>query len=244
MKKLFLVFPTLVLLLSISVSNLYALNIVVPNANEFVEGPGDNGLPFNTFSSLRYQQIFSSDQFPDCGLITEINYRFGEDTQGSSVTYPSVFIQLSTTDVTPGELNTTFSLNIGSNVRTVYNGPLSFSAPPCVIGPCPFDSMITLETPFLYNPSEGNLLLDITIEDGQAYESFDSVNNVLSITRRAFSDDIDSETGTVDNTALVTQFVCIPRSNIPTLSEWGLIAMAGVLGIIGFIAIRKKYATS
>ncbi len=31
--------------------------------------------------------------------------------------------------------------------------------------------------------------------------------------------------------------------NIPTLSEWGLIAMAGVLGLVGFIAIRKKYAT-
>ena len=28
---------------------------------------------------------------------------------------------------------------------------------------------------------------------------------------------------------------------IPTLSEWGLIAMAGLLGIAGFIVIRKKY---
>ena len=31
---------------------------------------------------------------------------------------------------------------------------------------------------------------------------------------------------------------------IPTLSEWGLIAMAGILGLIGFIAIRKKYSTA
>ena len=29
---------------------------------------------------------------------------------------------------------------------------------------------------------------------------------------------------------------------IPTLSEWGLIAMAGVLGLIGFLAIRRKAA--
>jgi IPTL-CTERM motif len=27
---------------------------------------------------------------------------------------------------------------------------------------------------------------------------------------------------------------------IPTLSEWGLIAMAGVLGIIGFMVIRRR----
>lgn len=28
--------------------------------------------------------------------------------------------------------------------------------------------------------------------------------------------------------------------NIPTLSEWGLIAMAGVLGIVGFFAVRRR----
>ena len=27
---------------------------------------------------------------------------------------------------------------------------------------------------------------------------------------------------------------------IPTLSEWGLIAMAGVLGIVGFLALRRR----
>jgi len=32
--------------------------------------------------------------------------------------------------------------------------------------------------------------------------------------------------------------------NVPTLSEWGLIAMAGVLGIVGFIAMRKRYTTA
>jgi hypothetical protein len=34
-----------------------------------------------------------------------------------------------------------------------------------------------------------------------------------------------------------------PR-NVPTLSEWGLIAMAGVLGIIGFMVIRRRKATA
>ena len=29
---------------------------------------------------------------------------------------------------------------------------------------------------------------------------------------------------------------------IPTLSQWGLIAMAGILGIVGIIAVRRKYA--
>ncbi len=31
---------------------------------------------------------------------------------------------------------------------------------------------------------------------------------------------------------------------IPTLSEWGLIAMAGVLGIVGFLAVRRRKAAA
>jgi len=31
---------------------------------------------------------------------------------------------------------------------------------------------------------------------------------------------------------------------IPTLSEWGLIAMVGILGIFGFMVIRRRKATA
>ncbi|MCH7519594.1 MAG: IPTL-CTERM sorting domain-containing protein, partial [Candidatus Dadabacteria bacterium] len=33
-------------------------------------------------------------------------------------------------------------------------------------------------------------------------------------------------------------------TQIPTLSEWGLIAMAGILGIVGFMVIRRRKATA
>ena len=32
----------------------------------------------------------------------------------------------------------------------------------------------------------------------------------------------------------------LKSNNIPTLSEWGLIAMAGILGIAGFMVIRRR----
>jgi len=34
------------------------------------------------------------------------------------------------------------------------------------------------------------------------------------------------------------------KSPIPTLSEWGLIALAGTLGIIGFMVIRRRKVTA
>ena len=34
-----------------------------------------------------------------------------------------------------------------------------------------------------------------------------------------------------------------PIENVPTMSEWGLIVMAGIFGIIGIIALRKPLFT-
>ena len=35
-----------------------------------------------------------------------------------------------------------------------------------------------------------------------------------------------------------------PITNVPTLSEWGLIAMAGVLGLVGFMVMRRRKVTA
>ena len=42
---------------------------------------------------------------------------------------------------------------------------------------------------------------------------------------------------------VIINAVMLPR-NVPTLSEWGLIAMVAVLGIVGFIAIRRRKVTA
>lgn len=38
--------------------------------------------------------------------------------------------------------------------------------------------------------------------------------------------------------------MCVEDRNVPTLSQWGLIATAGLLGIIGFIIIRRRQLTT
>lgn len=49
----------------------------------------------------------------------------------------------------------------------------------------------------------------------------------------------------VDCEVLVNELVGVRNVRpIPTLSEWGLIVMAGIIGLAGFIAIRKKYAAA
>jgi len=45
-----------------------------------------------------------------------------------------------------------------------------------------------------------------------------------------------SNTCTFTNVKLVT--------NVPTLSEWGLLAMAGILGLVGFMVLRRRRVTA
>jgi len=49
---------------------------------------------------------------------------------------------------------------------------------------------------------------------------------------------------TVDDVTcnFINRMEAIEPTNVPTLSEWGLISMAGILGIVGFMVLRKKKA--
>jgi len=51
-------------------------------------------------------------------------------------------------------------------------------------------------------------------------------------------------TETVMESNTVEKIWVIPPRNVPTLSEWGLIAMAGILGIVGFMVIRRRKVTA
>jgi len=57
------------------------------------------------------------------------------------------------------------------------------------------------------------------------------------------TDPIDSETDPIESDPIDSETE--PEvTNVPTLSEWGLIAMAGILGIVGFMVIRRRKASA
>lgn len=62
-------------------------------------------------------------------------------------------------------------------------------------------------------------------------------------TRISFGRSIPKEFTNVQQIYTATCFAP-GASPVPTLSEWGLIAMAGILGIIGFMVIRRKKAVA
>jgi len=108
--------------------------IVVPNANEFVDGLGASGFPFNCGNfeqdSMRYQQMYASSEFDvNSCFITEIRYRRNVDfaSDFGNTVIPNITVQLSTSPNTTSTMSSTFADNIGSDVVTVFQGDLTLS---------------------------------------------------------------------------------------------------------------------
>jgi hypothetical protein len=211
--------------------------IVVPNSLTSTEGNSNNDWPFAI--ALRYQQVYAASQFADSGLITRIAFRPDATFGGAfSEMIANIEIDLSTTSATPDGLSSTLASNVGADDKVVYTGALvistSFTGPPA--GPKAFDIIIDLTTPFFYNPSLGNLLLDVrnfsgpvTCLSGFCTDALDaeatpgdSVSRIWSpIGDRSFP--VGQDTG-----GLVTQFTIVPEPG-----TFGLLAISILWLIVG-----------
>lgn len=199
--------------------------IVVPNEVENVEGGTNNGFPFHianfSLPSQRYQQVYGADDFAALSgpvLITEIRFR-PDGTTGNAFAsvLADVQINLSTTTMGPDGLSATFADNIGPDETVVHSGPLALSSSDTGPGPRDFDIVIELQTPFLYDPAAGDLLMDVRNFEGGLTTQFDA-HFEIDDTSRATTNVASSGTGhvnsptasVVDSIGLVTKFVTVP----------------------------------
>jgi hypothetical protein len=208
----------------------FLVSIGIPSRADTLLSPGmefGNSASLGPFlidhstSSIRYQQVYSASDFAPLatqggGTITAISFRIGQGTiYMLPVNLANVQITLSTTTKTPDNLDSTFSANIGADVRTVF-GPsplhLPFSATPDA-----FILTIPFTIPFYYDAAVGrNLLLDVSNWAGKvpggepirptmaAQNTFgDSVSSVYAL-------NVNATAGTASTVGLLTQFTYTP----------------------------------
>ena len=151
------------------VSDIFTMSIfggpvVVPN--EWSTAQGDAGNLFPLFSSkpMRYQQVFDASQFsrlnPGGGLINRLAFRGHGPGTPFTGTVAQLQVNLSTTSKTPDGLSSIFGENVGPNDTQVFSGPLQ-AAVTFTGDPTNFEVTINFTTPFYYDPTKGNLLLDV-----------------------------------------------------------------------------------
>jgi len=197
---------------------------VVPAFAANQEGDVFTSAPFDIAAipaaSMRYQQVYNASEFASWvgpRQVTQIAFRPSGSVgvgQAFTATLANVRIDLSTTNKAANGLNTQFAANVGADDTVVFNGPLHLSSSWLgpVGGPKDFDIIVNLTTPFTYDASAGNLLLDVRNFGSEFTTYFNGTVSPVDGLSRIFATDVSAAGAQfVDNAALVTRFTHVPE---------------------------------
>jgi hypothetical protein len=220
--------------------------IPVPPAG--TDGPTASADPFvfNAFiTSSRFQQVYDASAFSlinqDGGWITGLYWAadlvFGRGDWSAYL--PSVEISLSVTMRGPDRLSSVFDDNLTSSATIVHpRGPLLL-----VGGGRGSRVDLPFQTPFLYDPLQGHLLLEIrTYEPTYNVEvpqwnvgPLDAYREVGDPVSRVYAYDVNASGGLADTLGLTTYFLVTP---VPEPSALGLLVL--VTGLWGLHWLHKN----
>jgi hypothetical protein len=219
---------TLCSLCCLSLGTLLGSSITVGSDN------GSNDFPFSGpffgYAGTDYQEAYASSDFSGPIDITAIDFFLGAGFTGDL--YAGTYtLSFSIINSNIGSLSSTdLSGNIGSDSTVFDTVALSGKAPGVLT--------FTGTTPFLYNPSEGNLLLNISIAGGTpgsgtaAYEDNEGVGTEIARYQ-------NFGLGNGDGLGLVTEFDSTTGAATAT-PEPGTLPLMACLGLVGFVAQRLR----
>ena len=224
---------------------------IIPVPSTGADGPTASATPFvfNAIqTSTRYQQVYDAAAFSaigqEGGLITSLFWGsdliFGRGDWGAYL--PRVDILLAITPRGPDQLSSIFAENLGASPASiVHTGPLLL-----VSGGRGSRVDLPFQTPFSYNPANGNLLLEIRVYEPTCcigvpqlnvgpLDAYDVIGDAVS---RVYGGGVDATAGSVDTLGLTTYFVVTP---VPEPAAW-LLALLSIL--ICFVWTRRNRNTT
>ncbi len=247
MKQRIIRFSAMAMVAVLAASSAWA-DIVVPGDLADMEANEGNSFPFNIamsgFDSQRYQQVYDASEF-GMDPLSISGLMFRPDTLAGDpfdTMISNVEIRLSTTPQPVDGLSLTFANNVGADEVTVFSGALSLSSADTGVNlpgvPRDFDIGIAFDTDFTYDPTLGNLLLDISVFESASTTAFDAAFVGDDTTSRVFttiSGAISPTADMADVTGLVTKFV---TTDVP--EPGGLTLLALGLAGLGFARRRSR----
>lgn len=184
-----------------------------------------NCYPFGCAYSGEYQQFYSSSAFSSAIDINELSFFNTQYNSGAtSLNTGNWTIRLTTTS--NSGLSNTFASNLGADVTTVFSGNLGQS--------WAFGNTlrISLQNTFAYNPSMGNLVMDVMVSGASAPGGsvyFDASSSPM----------LSRNYGSVQSSyGLVTQFTHANVNAVPEPETYAM--MLGGLALLGAVARRRK----
>lgn len=196
--------------------------------------PGSgNSFPFGSAYNAEYQQVYGASDFNGPILINDLEF-FNTQVNSNSTSLPTGNwkIQLSTTQVGVNNISGNFAQNEGNDITTVYDDNITQA--------WQFGNTLhlILGKSFLYDPSKGNLLMDVVTSGvtNPGGTTFFDVNSTGGFFTRVYcpSGIACGSNGTVDTGyGLVTGF---SGNSVP---EPGTLLMMGT-GLIGALGVVRR----
>jgi hypothetical protein len=181
----------------------------------------NNVFPFGDTYLGEYQQVYTAADFGGSVLIDQVAFRsingFGGRTLSDTLT-----LGLGTTSASPSAPGTSYAGNKRPDLTTVFTGTVSET----LAGNGTFDFFINFSSPFLYNPTLGNLLLDVFVTNTSGgIAPFDAGNS--PDTGRLFNLGGNGTATPGPNFGLVTRFdvTAVPEPATISLVGIGVLAM-------------------
>jgi hypothetical protein len=207
---------------------------IFPPGHFSTDGNSVSIIPFTGSSnSVRFQQVFDAEGFIAQGgnapyLIRSISFREDEARQRFFFShFPDFQINLSTTSRSIDGLSPIFSENVGvDDTSIIPRGPFELGVRS---GPS-FGVIINLPRPFLYDPSQGNLLLDVrnfggggtAWADGGFGPAYIDASNVVGDRVSSVFGTVNALSGNTSSMGLVTQFEITLVPEPSTLALFGI----------------------
>ena len=169
--------------------------LVIPSAAAAADGNSSTTWPLD-LAAGRFLYIYDSSHFTNNGVtspivISQIRFRANASTTTWAGSSGTMQMDLSTAVSDYTAISTTWNTNHGSDRMTVYNGAFSVPAGSATAGvPGPFYVTFNLNTPFLYNPALGDLVID-TIHSGLTVANTPTLDAVttagVALAKRVYS---------------------------------------------------------
>ncbi len=203
----------------------------------------DASQPTNYQSGADYQQLFSAQDFASSPiLISAVSFASSSNLSDAVLASYSLDVHLGVAATSASSPSTTFAANRGPRYQDVFSGPYTFAPQRNDV----FDLILTLSSPFLYDPASGDLLLDVRLTGPSVITGnalyFDG--DLSDTDSRVFNAASSASTGSTNAFTLYTEFTYTPQSSgsgspVPEPATAATLATA-----VGALFIFRKWRRS
>ena len=145
------------------------LSVVLPAGTATVEGNSSNAFPWGRGGTGLYHQcVYDSSHFTSQGItypivITGLRWRPNTGVGLAATGYGQATVALSTCPLDQAAVSTTLASNQGADRAVVYSGAVNWAAQASQTGPTPFGIVVPLTSNFIYDPSLGDLNIEVDL---------------------------------------------------------------------------------